>query len=344
MVGAHAGGGHGLKYGWGTVRARGALSPAARLGDEVALLPELGTLNDLIERGPEAWAEERGRIEDGAGERVPLGECEPVLPVRVTDYVDFYASLEHATNVGRMFRPDAPLAPNWRHLPVGYHGRASTVVVSGTEIRRPHGPLGPGVVGPTQALDFECEVGFVCGPSTALGERVAIDDAASRIFGFVLLNDWSARDIQAWEYVPLGPHLGKSFATSISPWIVPLSELDRVAPREQDPPPVDELAASEPWALDLPIEVRVNGELLARTNAKTLYWTPAQMLAHATLNGATLTAGDLFGTGTISGPTDDALGCLLERFKGERWLQDGDEVVMTCPALGELRGRVAPPA
>ena len=264
------------------------------------------------------------------------------MPVRVRDYVDFYASLEHATNVGRLIRPDAPLAPNWRWLPVGYHGRASTVVVSGTDVRRPMGPLGPGVVGRTQALDFECELGFVCGPSTRLGERVAVDDAAQRIFGFVLLNDWSARDIQAWEYVPLGPHLGKSFATSISPWIVPLDELPRVAPAGQDPPPVDELRANEPWALDVPIEVRVNGELVASVNARWLYWTPAQMLAHATLNGATLTAGDLFGTGTISGTSDDALGCLLERFKGERWLEDGDEVVMESPLLGEVRGRIVP--
>ena len=284
----------------------------------------------------------RGAVEGGEGERVALEDCEPVLPVRVRDYVDFYASLEHATNVGRLIRPDAPLAPNWRWLPVGYHGRASTVVVSGTGIRRPKGPLGPGVVGTTQALDYECEVGFVCGPSTRLGERVGVDDAAQRIFGYVLLNDWSARDIQAWEYVPLGPHLGKSFATSISPWIVPLEELPRVAPPEQDPPPVDELRAADPWALDLPIEVRVNDELLASVNARWLYWSPAQMLAHATLNGAKLTAGDLFGTGTISGTTDDALGCMLERFKGERWLEDGDEVVISNPRLGELRGRITP--
>jgi fumarylacetoacetase len=269
------------------------------------------------------------------------------MPVRVTDYVDFYASLEHATNVGRMFRPDGdPLAPNWRRLPVAYHGRASTVAVSGTTVKRPRGqvPTGDGATAlqPTTALDYECELGFVCGPSTRPGESIAVDDAAARIFGFVLLNDWSARDVQAFEYVPLGPFLGKSFLTSISSWIVPPDELDRVAPREQDPPALDYLRASEPWAVDLDIEVTVNGETLTQTNARTLYWTPAQMLAHATVNGAALTAGDLFGTGTISGADESSLGCMLERFKGERWLADGDEVVMTAGPLGEVRGTVVP--
>jgi fumarylacetoacetase len=159
------------------------------------------------------------------------------------------------------------------------------------------------------------------------GERIAIDDAAERIFGFVLLNDWSARDIQAWEYVPLGPFLGKSFATSISPWIVPPSELSLVEPRVQDPPPLDYLRAERPWTVDVDIHVFVGDEQLARVNPSWLYWTPQQMLTHATVNGATLTAGDLFGTGTISGEHDDSLGCLLERFRGERWLDDGDEVV-----------------
>ncbi len=275
------------------------------------------------------------------------------MPVRVTDYVDFYASLEHATNVGRMFRPEGdPLPPSWRHLPIGYHGRASTVVVSATAVRRPHGqvPRAGGAGGiddptelrPTAALDFECELGFVCGPSTRPGERIAVDDAAARIFGFVLLNDWSARDIQAFEYVPLGPFLGKSFATSISPWIVPADELARVPPRDQDPEPLDYLRARDPWALDLDLEVTIAGETVTRTNARSLYWTPAQMLAHATVNGAALTAGDLFGTGTISGADEGTLGCMLERFRGERWLNDGDEVVISSPPLGEVRGRVEP--
>ena len=269
------------------------------------------------------------------------------MPIRVTDYADFYASLEHATNVGRMFRPPGEeLNPNWRHLPVAYHGRASTVVVSGTPVRRPLGqvPLAEGgtELRPTGALDYECELGFVCGPSTRIGERLSIDDAAARIFGFVVLNDWSARDIQAFEYQPLGPFLSKSFATSISPWIVPPDELSQVQPREQDPEPLAYLRATDPWALDFEMTVTVGGEPITRTNPRWLYWTPAQMLAHATVNGAALTAGDLFGTGTISGPHVGTEGCLLERFKGERWLQDGDEVVISAGPLGEVRGVVQP--
>jgi fumarylacetoacetase len=314
------------------------VAPPGRLADAVAEQ----RLNPLIELGPRAWRELRSRAIDApASARVPCATCEALLPVRVTDYVDFYASLEHATNVGRMFRPDGdPLAPNWRHLPVGYHGRASTVVVSGTDVRRPRGQVSAGTLAPTAALDYECELGFVCGPSTRVGEPVGIDDAAARIFGFVLLNDWSARDVQAFEYVPLGPFLGKSFLTSISPWIVPPDQLPHVAPREQDPEPAEYLRGGEPWSLDLEITVTVSGETLTRTNARWLYWTPAQMLAHATVNGAALTAGDLFGTGTISGPGEESLGCLLERFGGERWLRDGDEVVIAAPPLGEVRGRV----
>ena len=319
-----------------------AVAPPGQLADAVAE----PRLNALIELGPRVWRELKGRAVDApASARVPLGRVESLMPVRVTDYADFYASLEHATNVGRMFRPAGEeLHPNWRRLPVAYHGRASTVVVSGTDVRRPRGqvpqPDGSTELQPTGALDYECELGFVCGPSTRVGERISIDDAAARIFGFVLLNDWSARDIQAFEYVPLGPFLSKSFQTSISPWIVPADELDRVEPREQDPPPLDYLRASEPWALDLPIEVTVNGETLTQTNTRHLYWTPAQMLAHATVNGAALSAGDVFGSGTISGPDEAALACMLERFKGERWLADGDEVVMTAGALGEVRGTV----
>jgi fumarylacetoacetase len=320
-----------------------AVAPPGRIADAVAGQ----RLNALIELGPRAWRELRMAAEQApASARVPCASVESDMPVRVPDYVDFYASLEHATNVGRMFRPEGEeLAPNWRHLPVGYHGRSSTVVVSGTPVRRPHGqvPLAGGgtELKPTAALDVECELGFVCGPSTRPGDRIGIDDAAARIFGFVLLNDWSARDVQAFEYVPLGPFLGKSFLTSISPWIVPPDELPRVAPREQDPEPLPYLRAAHPWALDLELTLTINGEQITRTNARGLYWTPAQMLAHATVNGAALTAGDLFGTGTISGPDEGTEGCLLERFRGERWLEDGDEVVISAPPLGEVRGRVA---
>ena len=262
--------------------------------------------------------------------RIPVAECEPLLPVAPRDYVDFYASLEHATNVGRMFRPDSPLEPNWRHLPVGYHGRASGIVVSGTPITRPVGQLGEGRYGPTQALDYECELGLVT-------------DAAARIFGVVLLNDWSARDIQAWEYRPLGPFLGKAFATSISPWVVPLDDIPIVPPREQDPEPLPYLAGASGAAFDIDLEVTVNGEVLTRTNARHLYWTPSQMLAHTTSGGAPVTAGDLFGTGTISGGEPGSEGCMLERFRGERWLEDGDDVVLRSPILGECAGRVVTP-
>jgi fumarylacetoacetase len=284
-------------------------------------------LRALIEQGPDRWQEVRRRASE-SGDRLPLADCEPLLPVAPRDYVDFYASLEHATNVGRMFRPDSPLEPNWRHLPVGYHGRASGVVVSGTPVTRPRGQLGEGRFGPTQALDYECELGLVT-------------DAEARVFGVVLLNDWSARDIQAWEYRPLGPFLGKAFATSISPWVVPLDDLPAAPARKQDPEPLPYLHDAGGEALDVELEVVVNGEVLTRTNARGLYWTPAQMLAHIRSGGARLTPGDLFGTGTISGTEPGSEGCLLE-FGGERWLEDGDEVVLRSPKLGECAGRVLP--
>jgi fumarylacetoacetase len=284
-------------------------------------------LRALIEQGPGRWREVRQRATE-AGDRLPLAECQPLLPVSPRDYVDFYASLEHATNVGRMFRPDSPLEPNWRHLPVGYHGRASSVVVSGTPVTRPIGQLGEGRFGPTQALDYECELGLVT-------------DAGARVFGVVLLNDWSARDIQAWEYRPLGPFLGKAFATSISPWIVPFDDLPTAPAREQDPEPLPYLRDAGRDALDVEIEVAVNGEVITHTNARGLYWTPAQMLAHIKSGGARLSAGDLFGTGTISGTEAGSEGCMLERFGGERWLEDGDEVVLRSPNLGECAGRVS---
>ena len=286
------------------------------------------SLRHLIEQGPRRWQEVRAWAE-ASDDRLPLADCESLLPVAPRDYVDFYASLEHATNVGRMFRPDSPLEPNWRHLPVGYHGRASGVVVSGTPVTRPVGQLGEGRYGPTAALDYECELGLVT-------------DAEARIFGVVLLNDWSARDIQAWEYRPLGPFLGKAFATSISPWIVPLSDLPTASPRKQEPEPLPYLRDAGGDALDLELEVAVNGEVITRTNARGLYWTPEQLLAHVTSGGAQLTAGDLFGTGTISGAEPESQGCLLERFGGERWLEDGDEVVLRSPKLGECAARVAP--
>jgi fumarylacetoacetase len=268
-----------------------------------------------------------------------------VLPVRIVDYADFYASLEHATNFGRIFRPGSPpVRENWHHIPVAYHGRASTVVVSGTPVRRPRGPVGPGALTRTGQLDLECELGYVCGPS-ATGP-IAIDDAADHLFGVVLVNDWSARDIQRFEYEPLGPFLGKSFATSMSAWITPLDTLAhaRVAPREQEPPPAPYLRAREPWALDVALEIELNGEVVSRPPSAQLYWTPAQMLAHLTVNGARLSAGDLFASGTISGLGHGSQGSLAELYGGRRWLADGDEVVLRGRAgdveLGEVRGRV----
>ena len=326
---------------------------AGLLGDDPDLQAALlaPSLNPLIELGPPAWRELRARLQDVLPDaadrvraRVPLGRCAHVMPVRIPDYVDFYCSLEHVENFARIFRPgQTAVGENWFHLPTAYHGRASTVIVSNTDVRRPAGMLGPGRFGPTEALDVECEVGFVCGPGAE--GPIAIDEADERLFGIVLVNDWSARDIQRFEMPPLGPFLGKSFATGMSAWVTPLAALGgaRVAPREQDPEPEGYLRASRPWALDLALEIEVDGEVVARPNASTLYWTPAQMLAHMTVNGATLSTGDLFATGTVSAPEPGSLG---ELWEGARWLRDGQEVVLRGRAgdveLGEVRARVVP--
>jgi fumarylacetoacetase len=336
---AHAdGGGRDLTGGkaFGIVGGRVAI----RDGDEV-LLPEVADaelaaalaapeLNPLIGLGSDAW---RAALE-ADGSRVPLSACEPSLPLRVRDYVDFYASEEHATNFARIFRPGKPpLAENWRHMPVGYHGRTSSIVVSGTPVKRPSGVRGPGDFGPSVALDFECELGFLCA-------------SAEELFGVVLLNDWSARDIQRFEYQPLGPFLGKAFATSISAWVVPVSELPRVEPRPQDPPPAPHLRdVPGSAALDIDLEIELNGEVISRPGSSSLYWTPEQMLAHLA-SSTPVGPGDLFGSGTISGArkgTDPLLareGSLAEIARGERWLADGDEVVMRGAGLAEVRGRV----
>ncbi|WP_026127654.1 fumarylacetoacetase, partial [Nocardiopsis lucentensis] len=241
------------------------------------------------------------------------------LPFTVADYVDFYASEHHASNVGRMFRPDQePLTPNWKPLPIGYHGRSGTVVVSGTDIVRPTGQRKPPteptpLFGPSARLDIEAEVGFVVGTPSAMGERVAVDDFPDHVFGVFLLNDWSSRDLQAWEYVPLGPFLGKSFATSISPWVVPLAALEsaRVEQPAQDPEPLPYLRGGQPWGLDLELEVRINGHVVSRPPFATMYWTAAQQLAHMTVNGASLRTGDVYASGTVSGPEREQRGCLL---------------------------------
>jgi fumarylacetoacetase len=288
------------------------------------------------------------------------------LPFEVGDYVDFYSSLEHATNLGRLFRPDAePLLPNWRHLPVAYHGRAGTVVVSGTPVVRPCGQAkapddaDPGF-GPSSRLDLELELGFVVGVGSEHGRPIPLAAFREHVFGVVLVNDWSARDLQAWEYQPLGPFLGKSFATSISTWVTPLALLeDRfVSGPEQEPEPLPYLRTTGDWGLDVDLEVELSGTVVARTNARGLYWTMPQQLAHATVNGASVRTGDLFASGTISGPDRGTEGSLIELTGNgahplrlgdgstRTFLEDGDEVVLRGRAgeieLGEVRGTILP--
>jgi fumarylacetoacetase len=357
----------------GVLEAAGLLAPAG--------LPE-GTLtgpvlNPLLGLGRDAWAALRACLVDvladpPADALVPLADVRPRLPVAVGDYVDFYSSLEHASNLGRIFRPDSdPLMPNWRHLPVGYHGRSASIVVSGTPVRRPRGQLPPAEpggapgFGPTRRLDIELELGFVTGPGHPLGTPIPAGAAPDHVFGFVLVNDWSARDIQRWEYQPLGPFLGKSFATSISPWIVPLAALEpfRVPAPAQDPEPLEYLRTTGDWALDIVLEVVLNGTVLSRTNARGLYWTFPQQLAHATVNGANARPGDLYASGTISGPEAGARGSLIELTWGGRdplrlpdgsertFLEDGDTVALRgwcgdrdAPAVsfGEVSGTILP--
>ncbi|MBF4163458.1 fumarylacetoacetase [Nocardioides acrostichi] len=367
-----------LPYG---VFARGEEEPrvGVRIGDHVLDLAPIAaaqmlevsrtfqqpSLNELMGYGPELvaalrrWivglltqADERPLVEPHL---VPLTEVTLSLPIEVADYVDFYASEHHATNVGRILRPDGePLLANWKHLPVGYHGRAGTVVASGTPIRRPSGQRRGGTFGPSARLDVEAELGFVVGVGSTLGTPVPCSAFAEHVFGVVGLNDWSARDIQAWEYQPLGPFLGKSFATSISHWVTPLAALDAawVDPPPQDPEPLPYLAPGATRGLDLDVEIEVNGRVVSRPAYRTMYWSPAQMLAHLTVNGASLRTGDLFGSGTISGPEPGQRGCLLELGWGEEsaFLADGDEVVLryTAPGtgggrigLGEVRGGIA---
>ena len=307
------------------------------------------SLNAFMAEGQTAWAEARARVSEGTP--VPAAEVELHLPFEVADYIDFYSSLEHATNLGKLFRPGAePLLPNWRHLPVGYHGRAGTIVVSGTPIRRPHGQSKPPdadapAFGPSRRLDIELELGFVIGASSRLGEPVAVDSALEHVFGVVLVNDWSARDIQAWEYQPLGPFLGKSFATSIGAWVTPLSDLEpyRVPGTEQEPEPLDYLR-TQPFVYDIDLEVELNGEVISRTNARNLYWSIEQQIAHATVNGGSLRTGDLLATGTISGPEPESRGSLIELYWNEKFLEDGDEVVLRGHAgdveLGNVSGRI----
>jgi len=327
------------------------------------------SLNPFLALGRPAWEDTLARIDQlvtSGAEIIPLDQTTTHLPIEVGDYVDFYSSLEHATNLGRLFRPDTePLLDNWRHLPVAYHGRSGTVVVSGTPVVRPCGqakmPDDPAPrFGPSRRLDIELELGFVVGVGSRLGEPVPASSFRDHVFGVVLVNDWSARDLQAWEYQPLGPFLGKSFATSIAAWVTPLALLgDRfVAAPKQDPAPLPYLRVAGKWALDIELEVELAGTVVSRTNSSGLYWTMPQQLAHATANGASIAAGDLFASGTISGPEHGSEGSLIElTWNGARpirlgdgstrtFLEDDDEVVIRGRAgeleLGEVRGTILP--
>ena len=362
-----------------------------RIGDSVLdLVPALGeevfaepSLNAFLAQGRARWSHVRARITEllteprhrASVERAlhPLSGVRLHRPFEVGDYVDFYASENHATNVGRLFRPGGEaLMPNWKYLPVGYHGRSGTVVLSGTPVTRPRGQrpaeagptFGP-TFGPSQRLDFEAEVGFVVGVGSPPGSPIGVDAFADHVFGAFLVNDWSARDIQAWESRPLGPFLAKSFATSISPWVVPIEALAhaRVRPPPQDPEPLPYLSGRDNWGLDLALEIQLNGQVIARPPFASMYWTPAQMLAHLTVNGASTRTGDFYASGTVSGPDREQVGCLLELSWGgaepltlpdgsvRSFLEDGDELTITATApaadgatigFGEVTGRILP--
>jgi fumarylacetoacetase len=361
------------------------------VGDQVIDLPALlratgrdpsvfeqPSLNRFLAQGRPAWAETRSvlqtGLEDPAGRAlidphlIPLSDVQLHRPIEVADFVDFYASEHHATNLGRIFRPGGdPLTPNWKHMPIGYHGRAGTVVVSGTDVVRPVGqlktPSDPTPsFGPTRKLDFEAELGWVVGVGSAQGVPVPVQEFRKHVFGVVVLNDWSARDIQAWEYVPLGPFLGKSFATSISAWVLPLEALDdaQVELPNQDPELLPYLATAG-RGYDIEIQVEINGQIVSSCPYAAMYYSPAQMIAHLTVNGAHLRTGDLYGSGTVSGPAADQCGSLMElSWNGTRsvdlgtsgsrtFLEDGDEVVLRATSagpskaqLGEVRGAVRP--
>ncbi|HEY8451313.1 MAG: fumarylacetoacetase [Micromonosporaceae bacterium] len=375
-----AGSGYGVRHlPYGVVVVDGVRRPAVRIGDfaldlaaaEAAGVVDTGggfqggSLMPFLAAGPRVWADVRGRLVAALTDPAARPTVEPLLrpldtvqemalPFDVADYVDFYSSEHHAANVGEIFRPgQPPLLPNWRHLPVGYHGRAGTVVVSGTPVVRPCGQRRPPgaelpTFGPSTRLDIEAEVGFVVGVPSELGTPVSVTRFADHVFGVVLVNDWSARDIQAWEYQPLGPFLGKSFATSVAAWITPLAALDAawVDLPEQDPPVLEYLREPRRRGLDLSLTVRWNGTEVSRPPFRSMYWSPAQQLAHMTVNGACLRTGDLYASGTVSGPERDQVGSFLEltwggaepvRLAGgeERtFLADGDTVTIGATAPG----------
>jgi fumarylacetoacetase len=346
------------------------------------------TLNSFIACGKPIWQAVRQRISDFLqgdevnplrmakyeedGLLIPITQVEMLLPVHIPNYTDFYSSIEHATNVGSMFRPDNPLLPNWKHLPVGYHGRASSIMVSGTSFNRPKGQFKPAdsevpLFGATRQLDFELEMAFIVGKTNELGESVPTDQAEEHIFGFVLFNDWSARDIQAWEYVPLGPFLGKNFFSSVSAWVVTLDALQpfRIEQPSQDTPLLPYLQTEGKQNFDIRLEVAIcppnsTETVVCRSNTKYLYWSVAQQFAHHTVNGCNAQIGDLYASGTISGKEKDSFGSMLElAWRGtkplpmqdgteRKFIQDDDTVIMRAYAekdgvrigFGEVRNLV----
>jgi fumarylacetoacetase len=373
--------------------ARDGLLPGRTWG--AGLICSSSDLNGLMSMGPEAWTPLRARLSQLLSDRAPADErdkvrkhltpmsaVEMLLPARINDYSDFYASIHHATNVGKMLRPDSPLLPNYKYVPIGYHGRSSSIVVSGAAVHRPSGqrrpdPAAEPQFGPSQSLDYELEAGFFVGTGNLRGDPIPIDRAEEHLFGLCLLNDWSARDVQAWEYQPLGPFLAKSFATTISPWVVTLEALEpfrspAFARPAGDPAPLPYLSSpteASRGAIDATLQVLLSSRKMreqgsppmevSRSNLRDLYWTPAQFIAHHTSNGCNLRPGDLLGSGTVSGETKESRGCLLERTwrgteplalptgESRRFLEDGDEVILRgfCErpgfvriGLGECRG------
>jgi fumarylacetoacetase len=348
-------------------------------------------LNTFLTLGRPVWRNVRERLQHLLAAETPTLRDDPVLrehvvhrqqdvtmqlPARIGDYTDFYSSYHHAHNVGTMLRgPENALMPNWKWLPVAYHGRASSVVVSGTDVRRPKGQIKPAdapnpTFGPTKSLDYELEMAFLIGPGNSLGQSVPIERAADHIFGLVLMNDWSARDIQAWEYQPLGPFLAKNFCTSISPWIVTLEALEpfrKPLPR-QDPVPLLYLCLTNDFTFDIHLEAHLRTSsmnkphTITRTNFQNLYWSVSQQLAHHTVGGCNLQPGDLLASGTISGPTEESRGCMLEltwrganplklpNGEARKWLEDGDTLSITgwCRGdgyrigFGEVTGKIFP--
>lgn len=349
------------------------------------------TLNAFLALGRPAWKKAREIIQEVLSAETNLLRDDAALrkrafhsqrdvamrlPVRIGNYTDFYSSYHHAHNVGTMLRgPENALMPNWKWLPVAYHGRASSIVISGTDVRRPKGQIKPPdapapLFGPSKSFDYELEMAFLIGPSNQLGEPVPIDRAPDHIFGMVLMNDWSARDVQAWEYQPLGPFLAKNFCTSISPWVVTMDALEpfRKPLPPQDPEPLPYLRAKNDWTFDIQLEAHLQtaamkaSHVITRTNFQNLYWSVAQQLAHHTVGGCNLQPGDLLASGTISGPTEESRGCMLElTWRGanpitlpdgstRKWLEDGDTLTLTgwCNGeehrvgFGEVTGRVVP--